>query len=334
MKKSSLIKSFIVTFVLIVFLGNTTLICKNNEKLFRLSAGYGVPYGYMGINFEVNPLLPENLIHLNNYFSFSLGMGYREGKPLLALGINGYPLGRKGLFQPRLSFYYAKVDRILDVYNTYEEDFDTIEALCLGTGIVFQVSDTLSINTDVFYLAHIYDDLYIDTDHTRIKFAIGGQFHFKSLYTEQTTETSFLNAGVGIGIPYGVIGINIELNPLLPGSIGKAIHSYFSISIGSGFTNAGSSYSIGARIYPMQKDGKFIPRLGVYHGTVAVYNWSYSATNLEGYAFSVGTLYNINAHLALDFDFIYIAEVFGWEMSELNASRFKVSFGVRYKLIN
>ncbi len=328
--KKKMVMAFVIIFILLMFIGNNKLIGDNKDNLFRISAGYGVPYGYTGVNFEVNPLLPENLRHLNNYFSFSLGLGYKQGKPLLAMGVNAYPLGRKGLIQPRFSFYYAKVDRILDIFNTYEEDYDSIEALCLGGGVVLQISDNLSINGDMFYLAHIYDELYLNTGNSRFKVAVGGQFHLQSPYAKQVKESSFLNWGVGLGIPYGVIGLNIELNPLLPGSLGKAIHDYFSVSIGAGFTNAGSAYSIGFRFYPLGKENKYRFRIGIYQGTVAVYNWSSNSVNLEGFALSTGALYKINDNLAFDCDFVYIAEIFGWSMSEAKASRYKISLGIRY----
>lgn len=259
-------------------------------------------------------------------------MGYKQGKPLLALGINAYPFGKKGLIQPRLSFYYAKIDRILDIFNTYEEDYDSIEALCLGGGLVLQISDNLSVNGDIFYLVHVYDDLYLNADHSKFKIAIGGQFRFQSIYSKQVKESSFVNFGLGLGIPYGGIGVNIEFNPLLPGSLGKSIHDYSTISIGLGFTNAGSAYSIGLRVYPFGKDNKIKLRFGIYQGTVAIYNWSSDSLNLEGYALSTGALYKINNNFALDCDFVYIAEIFGWSMSEANASRYKISMGIRYSL--
>ncbi len=331
MKKVNPIKMVITLFVLVIFIGNNNFVTgKSKDNLFRVSAGYGVPYGYMGINFEVNPLLPKNLHYLNNYFSFSLGVGYKEKRLLFALGVNGYPLGRKGFIQPRLSFYYAKIDRILDIYNTYEKDYDTIDAICLGGGIVLQLSEQLSLTGDAFYLAHVYNDLY--SNHSRFKFAVGGQFDFKTPYSEQVGKTSFLSTGIGIGIPYGAIGVNIEMNPLLPGSLGKTLHNYFSISIGSGVTNAGNTYSFGARIYPLGKSGKYLPRIGIYEGTVAMYIGRSNFFNLEGVAISAGILYKINNRISFDCDLVYIADIFGW--SRINTSRLKISCGIRYTLNN
>jgi hypothetical protein len=325
------IKNQMVVLMIVVFLFTGLISAENNgtdDRYFKISAGYGVPYGYTGVNFEVNPLLPQKLNYLNNYLSFSLGIGYKAGRPLLSLGINGYPLGRKGFFQPRISFYYAKIDRILDIYNTYEEDYDSVEALCIGSGVVLQVLEGLSINADAFYLAHLYDDLYLNTNHSRFKFSIGAQLKVKSPYEVQASGSSFLNVGTGVGIPYGVIGVNIEMNPLLPGAIGKALHDYFSVSIGAGFTNAGGSYSIGFRFYPLGKNKAYRLRLGVYQGTVAVYMGSNYAVNMEGFALSGGLLYKLSKHLAFDCDFVYVAKIFGWSSS--NISRYKVSFGMRF----
>jgi hypothetical protein len=309
------------------------------ERLFGIGAGYGIPYGHIGINLEVNPLLPTGMHRVNNYFSFSLGLGYKRDSPLMAMGVNTYPLGRSALITPRFSFHYSKMDRIRDKWNTWEEDYDTLDALILGGGLGFRLNESLSFRADAFYLLHVYNDFSDEEIGGRFKFALGAQLNLQSRYQDQSAapadprNPSFMQIGLGAGIPYGGIGVNLEFSPLLPGNGGRALNAYSSLLIGSGFSPAGSAYSLGLRLYPLGKEKTYRPRLGLHFGTVGFVKWrggSYSS--LEGLAFSAGTLYRIGQNLAIDCDLVIIAALLhGWELNDLN-SLIKVAFGLRWLL--
>ncbi len=309
------------------------------DRLFSVGAGYGIPYGHTGLNLELNPLLPAGMHRANQYLSFSLGLGYKQDSPLFAMGFNFYPLGRSGLVSPRFSFHYTKMDRILNRWNTWEEDYDTLNALTLGGGLGFRLNESLSFLADAFYLFHIFDDFTDDEIGGRFKFSLGARFNWETKRRDHMTGSvesqnpAFMQIGIGAGIPYGGFGVNLEFSPLLPGTVGGKIRNYLSILAGSGLGPAGSSYSLGMRIYPLGKEKVYRPRLGLHFGTVGFVKWgggNYSS--LEGLAFSAGTLYRIGPRLAVDADLVLLATLlYGWRLQHLD-SPVKASFGLRWLL--
>lgn len=307
-----------------------------NEKWFHLSLGYGIPYGNIGLNIEVNPLLPKNLHHLNEHFGFSMGIGCKRNAPLFAIGVNFYPMSRRGRVVPHLSFFYGKVDRVADEWD--EDDEDSVEALGAGAGLSLNIGSGFSLRGDLLWLFHIYDEFDPDEINGRFKFAMGARYGFESPYADQFSGgegeggPSFLQLGLGMGIPYGGVGVNLEFSTLLPGKLGQRLHRCSSLLIGSGFSGAGSAYSIGLRIYPMGKERSGRPRFGFHYGTVAIYEWwGGESSNIEGMALSAGLFYKIGRRWAVDGDLIYIAHVFGWDQDDLD-SLIKISVGVRYLL--
>lgn len=339
MKKCTVILWFAVFGIgILPGFGRVLQAADESPSLLTLSAGYGIPFGHIGLNVEVNPLLPENLHHFNNYLSFDLGIGVKRQGLLLSMGGNVYPLGRAGRFVPRFSFHYAKVDRILDEWSGLDEEYDTIEALCLGGGLSVRLGDRLAVRADLFYLFHIYDDVDAEEIGGRFKLAVGLQYNFSTAAASRPDsglsehDPAFLQVGLGLGIPYGGIGVNLEFSPHLPGSVGQSLHRYGSLLIGSGFTGAGSAYSIGLRIYPFGKDRRYRPRIGFHYGTVAVLEWwGGDSSNLEGAALSAGLLWKISQCWAIDADLLYIAKVSGWDQDDLD-SLLKMSVGIRILL--
>lgn len=91
-----------------------------------------------------------------------------------------------------------------------------------------------------------------------------------------------LKGGLGLGIPYGLLGGNLEYS----------MNDYTALSGGVGIAPGGLAWSVGARLYTPAM-GRFRPRLSAYHGVVAVlekYSF-YSDTeyeNLTGEAFGIG----------------------------------------------
>jgi len=65
------------------------------------------------------------------------------------------------------------------------------------------------------------------------------------------------SVGLGLGIPYGMFGLNGEFNLI----------DYFSLSGGIGTTVfAGMGYCIGAKLYAIKAGEKFRPRFSVFYG--------------------------------------------------------------------
>ncbi len=309
---------------------------ESDERWFILSAGYGIPFGNIGFKVEVNPLLPGKLHHLSDYFGFTMGVGYKHDAPLFAIGAHIYPMRRRRTIVPHLSFFYGKVDRIPDEWDG--DDYDSVEALSAGAGLSIDIGQGFSLRGDLLWLFHIYDEIDPDLIDGRFRFDLGIRYGFRSPYAEQFSggegerSPSFLQLGFGMGIPYGGVGVNLEFSPLLPGNLGQSVHRYSSLLIGSGFSSAGSAYSIGLRIYPSGKERSYRPRIGFHYGTVAMYEWwGGDSSNIEGIAMSAGLLYKFNEHWAVDGDLVYIANAFGWDQDDLD-SLIKISVGIRFLL--
>jgi hypothetical protein len=152
-----------------------------------------------------------------------------------------------------------------------------------------------------------------------------------SLAEESVAENkeSYLNVGTGLGIPYGVLGINIEFNPNLPAAIKESIHNYFSVSIGVGYSPGGISYSVGMRAYPMGRKKFYQPRISGYYGTVALLKYGSGDYDREdGFAFGGGVLIKFYKNFSLDFDALYIIpDEFA---DDIEGSRVKISFGIHW----
>ncbi|MCK5056819.1 MAG: hypothetical protein KAT34_09205 [Candidatus Aminicenantes bacterium] len=158
-------------------------------------------------------------------------------------------------------------------------------------------------------------------------------FHFVqfSLAEESAGENkgSYLSVGVGLGIPYGVLGINLEFNPNLPAPIKENIHNYFSISIGVGYSPGGISYSVGLRGYPMGRRKFYQPRISGYYGTVALLKYASGDYDREdGFAFGGGVLVKFYKQFSLDFDALYIIP--DDYTDYIKGSRLKISFGIHW----
>ena len=72
------------------------------------------------------------------------------------------------------------------------------------------------------------------------------QFGFKkkSKQKKQTEQKeSIISAGIGYGIPYGVLGCGVEVTPV----------EYLGLTGGIGYALEGVGYSFGMRVYPMGK---------------------------------------------------------------------------------
>lgn len=83
----------------------------------------------------------------------------------------------------------------------------------------------------------------------------------KTAFAEEPPQinTNPFRLGVGLGVPYGVLGFNLSfrVNDLLEASGGYG-------SAGDGF----NGWAVGGRIYPFPELKKFRPRLAAFYGVV------------------------------------------------------------------
>lgn len=101
---------------------------------------------------------------------------------------------------------------------------------------------------------------------------------------------------LGLGIPYGVLGVNLEL---LPEDIAA-----LTAGVGAGVDSPG--WSAGLRLYPLKKSDKLIPRLSVYYGTVAVLKDSNGYNMDTGAAYGAGFDYKLSDNRGIDFELLYV----------------------------
>ncbi len=134
-----------------------------------------------------------------------------------------------------------------------------------------------------------------------------------------STEPKHIRAGFGLGIPYGVIGGNLEVSPI----------DHLALTAGLGITPGGPGWSIGGRAYLFGKDKTFRPRLSLLHGVVAVLETrgrgSSTYETITGNAFGIGFEAG-----GFDFDLIFPS---GYDMpagAVEEGSDVKISFGYGY----
>lgn len=133
-----------------------------------------------------------------------------------------------------------------------------------------------------------------------------------------TLGASTVSFGPGVGIPYGVIGCNLEVD----------FFEYFGICAGVGISPEGIGSAIGGRIYLAGADSRVRPRLGYYRGTVGAVEYAWDEyEDVRGNAIGVGLLIKINDRISMDGEIIYIES---WEYAEEPDSRYKISVGVRF----
>jgi len=147
--------------------------------------------------------------------------------------------------------------------------------------------------------------------------------------TPDAPSPSNLRAGVGFGIPYGLIGVNIEASPI----------RYVGLSGGAGFTPGGIGWAIGARLYPLGNDNDFNPRISYFHGVVAIaekLNYSSSDktyTNLTGNAYGIGLTIKDGKDRDFDVDIIFpkVSSSDGYERKDGDSDvKISIGYGIRF----
>jgi hypothetical protein len=154
---------------------------------------------------------------------------------------------------------------------------------------------------------------------------------------EQIKYPSTGSIGLGMGVPYGGIGINGEI----------AIYKYFSLSGGIGSTGiAGSGYSAGGKVYFTSAESKWRPRISADYGinsAISVTGITEISEKFEGITLGIGFLHTLgeNRRSGFDFDVLYLATCGNfysrWDeikksfsnISEPYLGRVKISIGYR-----
>lgn len=112
--------------------------------------------------------------------------------------------------------------------------------------------------------------------------------------------------GVGIGIPYGIVGVNLDRN-VLPNtdlSLGLGTNLYDDVA-----------YNFGVKYYLASEEKCFRPRISCYYGVNTVvteknyFGLVNNSTNYNGLSLGVGAnvSWGSTRRHGLDFDLIYIA---------------------------
>jgi len=129
--------------------------------------------------------------------------------------------------------------------------------------------------------------------------------------------------GVGFGIPYGIIGINTDIN----------LAQNLNLSVGIGTTIfAGMGYNFGLKYYLLPVNHTFRPRISAYYGTNAIVlietgGW---ASNEEGESYKGVTLgigsqwmWGESKSNGMDIDIMYIASS-GLDIDELRRDGYNI----------
>ena len=141
----------------------------------RIGLGFGIPYGMLGVNFEVLP---------SDYFSILLGVGGYQGVLGLAVGLRGYVSPRSSIFRPRLTFLCGTVGVLTKTtYNYYNykksTTRDPITGTALGVGFSWKYSPKWGMDFDILYPFFNKPVGTSQSDGT-LKVSLGFGYYFKA----------------------------------------------------------------------------------------------------------------------------------------------------------
>ncbi len=120
-----------------------------------------------------------------------------------------------------------------------------------------------------------------------------------------TTATAISRGkvGLGFGIPYGVLGANVEvgLNDII--SLCAGVGIYPSGNDVDNFSDLEIGYAVGGRIYFAPRKSHFRPRISLLRATVAINKSTDSF--IDGFAPGLGLDWKFSHKWGMDFDLLY-----------------------------
>ncbi|MBN2709507.1 MAG: hypothetical protein JXR46_10730 [Calditrichaceae bacterium] len=137
--------------------------------------------------------------------------------------------------------------------------------------------------------------------------------------SSEVYETKKNSFGFGLGIPYGVLGGNVDIN--------MAPQLNVSIGIGSSIV-AGIAYNAGLKYFLNTIEHSFRPRLSAYYGINAISSIADHEETYTGFSLGFGAqwMWGNTKSNGLDFDVIYIVST-GYDIDEL-----RTEYGSRYMI--
>jgi hypothetical protein len=105
--------------------------------------------------------------------------------------------------------------------------------------------------------------------------------------------------GLGLGLPYGGVGVNYELG----------LNEWFAPTGGLGYYDDDTRWNVGGRFYYPGQTAKLRGRVTLLYGTNATLNNSFTGEKkaLEGFSAGVGVDWRYSSHWAYSFD-VFVAD--------------------------
>jgi hypothetical protein len=164
-------------------------------------------------------------------------------------------------------------------------------------------------------------------DSVKVKLNDGKIIYYKSTEIskiEQISIYKFGSIGAGFGIPYGVLGINIEISIIDNLNI--------TAGLGSVILNQGIGYNFGLKYYFDSFNEKTRFRISAYYGVNTVKESSLNKT-YNGFTFGLGQRCMFGYTRAHGFDMDLLAVVtsgYSGTVKNMGFGPFKLSIGYRY----
>lgn len=137
---------------------------KQEGPFLRFSFGYGIPYGYFGINGEYM---------LSKYFSLTGGLGYSPGGSGWIMGARVYINEPSRRLRPRITVLYGTVSVLAKKYGP-EEMYETDQGYAYGIGLDWKFLDSgkHSLDFDIVMTDYNVPPGY-EKKGPKIKFSLG-----------------------------------------------------------------------------------------------------------------------------------------------------------------
>jgi hypothetical protein len=115
------------------------------RKSVSIGIGYGIPYGILGINTEIEPV---------KYLNFTSGIGTTIFAGLAwNVGAVGYFLDQDSYIRPRISLFYGTNSMLgYDSWNSSNDIYESFPGLSLGAGLKIMLGESSATTLDLIYL--------------------------------------------------------------------------------------------------------------------------------------------------------------------------------------